>query len=159
MRYESIRYLLAFAAKNKFNVDQMDAVTAFLQGDLYEEIYTDQPEGFDDGTGRVCRLNRAMYGLKQAGRQWNIKLDAALIKIGLTRMDEDPCVYYSKKMGIILAVYVDDVAIFWKSKEQMVALKSALSRQFQMKDLGRASNLVGISIEYVNDGIAPESLH
>lgn len=154
VRYESIRFLLAHAAKNGFKVDQMDAVTAFLQGDLDEEIYTDQPEGFDDKSGQVCRLNRAMYGLKQAGRQWNHKLNAALVDIGLVKSKEDPCVYYSVEMGVILAVYVDDVMILWKNESKLRALKSALCTKFMMKDMGRAMNIVGISIEYTKDGIA-----
>lgn len=71
----------------------MDAITAFLQGDLDEEIYMAQPKMYDDGSGNVCRLNKAIYGLKQAGRQWNIKLDDALSKFGLQKSKMDPCIY------------------------------------------------------------------
>lgn len=57
----------------------MDAITAYLQGDLEEDIYTQQPDGFDDNSGRVCKMKKAMYGLKQSGRQWNKCLDEAVV--------------------------------------------------------------------------------
>lgn len=64
VRYTSIRYLVAFAAKLQPNIDQMDAVTAFLQGDLSEEIYMEQPDGFNDNSGRVCKLKKSIYDFK-----------------------------------------------------------------------------------------------
>lgn len=68
VRYTSIRLLIALAVKWNIKIDQMDAVTAFLQGDLDEEIFIEQPPSYSDGSGRVCKLKRAMYGLKQSGR-------------------------------------------------------------------------------------------
>lgn len=85
VRYSSIRLLIALAVKRGMNIDQMDAVTAYLQGTLDEDIYTMQPEGFDDGSGKVCKLHRAMYGLEQSGRQWNICLDTALLSFQLLK--------------------------------------------------------------------------
>lgn len=111
VRYTTIRFLLALAVKNNFRIHQMDAVTAFLQGDLEEEIFMMQPEHFDDGTSKVCKLNRSIYGLKQAGRQWNFKLDAALKKFGLIKSQTDPCIYYTKDKRLIIAIYVDDFLI------------------------------------------------
>lgn len=68
LRYTSIRLLIALAVKYDYMIDQMDAVTAFLQGELSEEIYIQQPESFHDATNRVCKLKKAIYGLKQSGR-------------------------------------------------------------------------------------------
>lgn len=118
IRYSSIRFLVAFAAKHKMFIDQMDVVTAFLQGDLNEEIYCEQPEGFGDGTSRVCKLKKSMYGLKQSPRQWNLKLDQAIKSIGLIRSKFDPCVYVAKKgnqVNLIISIYVDDFLIFWRN--------------------------------------------
>ena len=101
VRYTSIRFLLAIAAKYNLEIRQMDAVTAFLNGDLKEEIYMCQPEQFNDGTNRVCKLNKSLYGLKQSSRVWNEKLNSVLINFGLQRCDADQCIYYhihSKKM-------------------------------------------------------------
>ena len=123
--YSSLRYLFALAARLDMKVDQMDAITAFLQGELSEEIYMEQPPCFVDGKKKkkVCRLRKALYGLKQSSRVWNKKLDAALRKLELVCTDYDPCVY-TKVRGekmLFVAVYVDDVLIFsncdrWKEE-------------------------------------------
>lgn len=154
VRYTSIRCLIALAAKWKMNIDQMDAVTAFLQGDLEEEIYVQQPEGFDDNSGRVCKLNKSMYGLKQSSRQWNIKLDGVLKSFGLTKSTVDPCVYFNQCSSLIIAIYVDDVLIFWRDKDVRDDLKNALSNAFRMKDIGVARNCVGLNITFTKEGIA-----
>lgn len=85
VRYTSVRFLIALSVQRGLKIHQMDAITAFLQGDLSEEIYLEQPEGFEDNTGRVCKLNRAIYGLKQAGRQWSNKLNEKLQSFGLEK--------------------------------------------------------------------------
>lgn len=85
--------LIAFAAKYDLDIEQTDAVTAFLQGDLNEEVYMLQPPGFEQ-SAQVCRLKKAIYDLKQASRQWNKKLDVALKEIGLSQSRVDPCVYH-----------------------------------------------------------------
>lgn len=89
VRYGSIRYLIALASKFNLEINQMDAVTAFLQGDLDQEIFMTQPEYLGDGTNKVCRLNKSLYGLKQASRVWNQKLDAALTSFGLSSSKAD----------------------------------------------------------------------
>lgn len=144
VRNNTIRFLMAYAVENGMKVFQMDAITAFLQGELSEEIYTEQPEGFNDGTNRVCRLNKAVYGLKQAGRVWNIKLDAFLIKIGFARSKCDPCVYISKK--VIIAVYVDDHLIFYRHECDLNKVREQLHTHFRMKDIGEAKCCLGIGI-------------
>lgn len=154
VRYGSIRLLIALAAQRGLEIDQMDAVTAYLQGTLDEEIYTFQPEGFDDGSGRVCKLYKAMYGLKQSGRKWNQCLDAALKSFGLNRSEEDPCVYYNGNCTLIIAIYVDDFLIFWKDSSIRDELKMKLSTTFHMKDLGRAETCVGIKIVYEENFIS-----
>lgn len=151
IRYNSIRFLVALAARKGFKIDQMDAVTAFLQGDLNEDIFIQQPEGFSDKTNRVCHLKKAMYGLKQSSRQWNRKLNDALEKYGLTRSKIDPCVYVQSRDGqvvLIVAIYVDDMLIFWKKNDDLINAKVFLSNSFKMKDLGRAKNCVGLKISY-----------
>lgn len=154
-RYCSIRFLLAMAAKYKLIIHQMDAVTAFLQGDLREEIYMQQPEGFSDETGKVCRLKRALYGLKQASRVWNDKLNEVLVRVlKFKRSSIDQCIYYkhSNQNTIILAVWVDDIMIFSSNATMCTKLKNELSTQFKMKDLGEAKSLLGMNITRYADG-------
>lgn len=120
VRHSSLRYLFAMAARLNLEIDQMDAVTAFFQGELTEKIYMEQPPYFEDtrNESKVCRLNKALYGLKQASRVWNQKLDAALKKFGLTSTEYDPCVYYRVAGNNVLfvAIYVDDLLIFTNCK-------------------------------------------
>lgn len=154
VRYTSLRLLIAMAAQRGLSIDQMDAITAYLQGDLDEEIYTQQPEGFDDGSGRVCKLKKAMYGLKQSGRQWNRCLDDALQSFGLIKSKIDMCVYYTKNVDLIIAIYVDDILICWKDPAVRDQIRAKLEKKFQMKYLGRAKTCVGLHIEFENDGIS-----
>jgi len=78
MRLETIRAILAIAPTRKLLIQQMDVKGAYLNGTLKERVYMQQPEGFADGTGRVCLLIKTLYGLKQAGHKWNIEFDTKL---------------------------------------------------------------------------------
>lgn len=148
VRYNSLRYLIALAAKYDLHIHQMDAVTAFLNGELKEEIYMSQPTRFDDGTTRVCKLKKSMYGLKQASRDWNRELNSVLVNYGLNRNKADQCVYHliEGKRIIIVAIWVDDVVIFSNDMDLVSRLKNELSRNFKMKDLGEASQVLGMRI-------------
>lgn len=152
VRYTSIRYLIALAVKLKLHIDQMDAVTAFLQGDLSEEIYMLQPDGCSDGSKRVCKLNKSMYGLKQSGRQWNKKLEQMLKSFGLRKSKVDPCVYFAEDKQLIVAIYVDDILIFWRDAAIRDKLKAALCDAFHMKDMGMAKQCIGLNITYDESG-------
>jgi len=94
VRITSVRLILAIVAHMDLELYQMDVRTAFLNGELNEEIYMDQPLGFETkGQERkVCKLKRSIYGLKQASRQWNVKFHQAILKDGFTMMEEDHCV-------------------------------------------------------------------
>ena len=85
---------------------QFDVSTAFLYGELEEEIYMHQPEGYDDGSGRVCKLKRSLYGLKQAPRCWNKRFASFLLKLGFTRSTADPCLFirFNGKRKLIVAL-------------------------------------------------------
>lgn len=148
VRYTSIRLLLAIAVKFDLTVYQMDAVTAFLNGDLKEDIYITQPSGYDDKSGQVCKLQKSLYGLKQSSRAWNDKLNHVLINIGLKRSTGDQCIYYrvSEAKMIFVAIYVDDVLIFTNDVSLLNHLKSELSKNFRMKDMGIATSILGIRI-------------
>ena len=95
-------------------IEQMVVVTAFLANLLDEEIYMEQPEGFTDGTDKVCKLERSIYGLKQSARLWNKRLDERLKEIGFDQTHSDHCGYINKSTGVIVAIWVDDLIIFGK---------------------------------------------
>lgn len=137
VRYTSIRILLSYAAHLNLKVTQMDTVTAFLNGYLDEEIYIEQPEGYNDGTGKCCKLIKAIYGLKQSPRVWN-----------QIRYKLDQCIYYRMKNEeiLIVAIYVDDILIFSNKEKLDEEVKTELKANFKMKDLGNASSILGIRI-------------
>lgn len=149
IRYQTIRYLMALSVQMDLHIHQMDAVSAFLQGELKEEIiFMEQPQGFVDDKNLVCRLNKAIYGLKQSSRVWNLKLDAALKKFGCKQSKLDPCLYFMKNDGQILLVtiYVDDFLIFWNNEQIFKSFKDFLMTNFRMKDIGVAEYCLGIRI-------------
>ena len=96
VRYESLGLLLAVAAHFCLSLTQFDVSTAFLNGKLEEEIFMSQPEGFSDGSKRVCRLHKGLYGLKQSGRKWNEHVAHTLREAGMTQLKSDPCVFFEK---------------------------------------------------------------
>jgi hypothetical protein len=108
------RVLLSKAAHEDMEIHQVDIKTAFLNGELEEEVYVSQPPGFHNGGAQVCRLNKALYGLKQAPRAWYQKLDATLEKHGFQACMSDAGIYVSEKSGeapVYLVLFVDDMLI------------------------------------------------
>ncbi|GER47805.1 gag-pol polyprotein [Striga asiatica] len=147
---KSIRILLAVAAHMDYEVWQMDVKTAFLNGNLQEDIYMQQPEGFI-AEGRehlVCKLNRSIYGLKQASRSWNIRFDEVIQSYGFTQCPDEHCVYkkISGSVVVFLVLYVDDILLIGNSKKELSDVKVWLSKQFDMKDLGEAGHILGIRL-------------
>ena len=115
-RLTTILVLLFLAASYGLIIRQMDVKTAFLNGELEEEIYMEQPDGFviDGQEGKVCQLLKSLYGLKQAPKQWHEKFERTLTDAGFIVNEADKCVYYRHGggEGVILCLYVDDILIF-----------------------------------------------
>ena len=128
----------------------MDVKTAFLNGELEEEIYMEQPTGFimKDQEEKVYRLSRSIYGLKQSSRQWYIRFHNAIMAYDFTMIDEDHCVYIkrSKDQFVIISLYVDDILIAGSNMEFVHTVKSWLSSNFEMKDMGEAAYILGVKI-------------
>ena len=150
-KFSAIRALLSLCAFYDFELHQMDVTTAFLNGDLEQEIYMTQPEGFVDPTKPhyVCLLHHSLYGLKQAGRSWNEKIDTTLHGLGFSSLKSDSCVYIYGKARIVvyIALYVDDLLLASNSMQALTRLKADLAQKFAMKDLGEAQYMLGLQIE------------
>jgi hypothetical protein len=129
--------IFAIAAARDLELEQMDIKTAFLYGNLDEEVYIEQPPEFDDGTGRVCKLNKALYGLKQAPRIWYQTLATFLKDLGFHPLTSDVGVF--AKEDTYIAVHVDHLLVAGPSKEKNQKLKKGLSERFDMTDLGPCS--------------------
>lgn len=141
----TIRTLLSIAVQYDLQIHQMDVKTAFLNGNLKEEIYMKLPPG-EDGIVRTCQLKKCLYGLKQASRSWNERFDQIIISMGFTRLRSDSCVYILKDKNIYLVLYVDDMLIFGKDAKCIKWIKESLSKHFQMKDIGSVKNFLGLEI-------------
>jgi transposase InsO family protein len=151
VRFSSLRAVLAIAAANDYEIHQMDVKTAFLNGDLDEDIYMEQPDGHraaGDQADYVWKLQKSLYGLKQAGRAWNKKMDAALIELGLRPTLSDSCVYVIRQGSsvLFLLVYVDDLLLVSNDMSQLESVKAALHSRFEMKDMGEAEFILGVQI-------------
>ena len=149
VRFESIRTVIALAAQHELQLQQMDVMTAFLNGKLQEEVYMKQPEGFvaQGKENLVCRLKRSIYGLKQSPRCWNTVLNRKLQEMGFAQTAGDPCIYTSLQGEMfIIAVYVDDILLAGKSDERMTKVKKALARQFDLKDMGELHHFLVVKI-------------
>ena len=104
---------MALASMMKWDLHQMDVKIAFLNGVIKEEVYIDQPQGFEveDRKTHVCKLNKALYGLKQAPRAWYEIIDSFLTSMGFAKSKADPNLYYKvvEHEPVILLLYVDDL--------------------------------------------------
>ena len=149
VRFESVRSVLALAAHFKMKLHQMDVKTTFLNGELSEEVYMSQPEGFKvkGKENYVCQLKRSIYGLKQSPRCWNTTLDIQLQSMGFTQTKGDPCLYVSTDRDpVIIAVYIDDILIAAVTDEKISEVKSAITERFDVKDMRELSYFLGIKV-------------
>ena len=142
----TVRTLLAVAAVQDFELDQMDAVTAFLNAPLEEELYLRIPDGFTEQPGKVLRLKKSLYGLKQAPRYWNKMLHDWLISKGLQQSEVDSCLYFIPGK-LWVAFWVDDFLVMSRDVATKQEFKTAISQHFKMRDLGALNQFLGMHIE------------
>ena len=128
----------------------MDVKTAFLNRNLEEEVYMIQAKGYtsQEFPDKVCGLQRSIYRLKQASRSWNMRFDEAIRSYEFTKNEDEPCVY--KKINgsaiTIVALSVDDMLLIENDVGMLSSVKAWLSKNFSIKDLGEATNRLGIHI-------------
>jgi transposase InsO family protein len=146
---ESVRIMCALAAKHDLELEQMDVSTAYLNGELTEEVYLMPPSCVYVPKGHCWRLKRSLYGLKQAGRVWNKTLDKKLRELGFERLNAETCLYVLKdgKNICFLVVYVDDLLLAGTTKSFTSTVKQQLSSAYRMRDLGPARFILGIEIQ------------
>ena len=139
-RKESINVAIALAAEQDLMMENVDVDTAFLYGEIKEVIYMDQPDRFVDEQHRdkKCLLNKALYGTKQAAREWNHRLNAHLKSQGFTRTSADLCVYVRRSNAefSLVIIHVDDSMLFARTQEHIDDIKRALKTEFSIKELG-----------------------
>nr|GEZ32617.1 zinc finger, CCHC-type [Tanacetum cinerariifolium] len=163
-RISTIRLLLALAAIHDLVIHQIDVINAFLNGDLDEEIYMKQPEGFvmPGRKSKVCKLKKSLSGLKQAPKQWHQKFDNVVLSSGFSLNQADKCVYSkfdASGKGVIICLYVDNMLIFGTDQDQVNKTKEFLSSEFDIKELGEAEMILGIRIKREKTDISISQSH
>lgn len=178
----SIRLLMALAAQQDMHIRHLDITTAYLNGDIKEELFMEPPQLLEDALrsiltdrfcdkitkrkasvmleelqigNKVCLLKKALYGLRQAGRSWYTKLDESLRKLGAEPTKSDPCVYRLKELvGFsYILIYVDDIVVISKEIKRSEEIKSKLARDFDLKDSGDIKYCLGMEFSRGNGGI------
>ncbi|MCO5609585.1 hypothetical protein L7F22_063815 [Adiantum nelumboides] len=151
----SLRILLALAAHYNFHVHQMDVETAFLHGDLTEEIYMQQPPSYEsrEYPSKLCKLNKSIYGLKQSPRQWYQKFNAFMLAHGYTKFSCDANVYLRTGADscLLVAIYVDDIILESGSLDAIHVAKLEFSTAFSMTDIGELKYILGIQVQHDRD--------
>lgn len=148
-KHTTLRALCALVADQDLELHHLDVKTAFLHGELEEDIYIKQPQGYEEGgPGTVCHLKKAIYGLRQAPRAWHTRLKAELELMGFTASATDPGLYYKsgKSSNVYICVYVDDIALAARSKTDLEEVKQQLQSRFDIRDLGEVSHFLGMQI-------------
>ncbi|KAL9429389.1 hypothetical protein AB3S75_031241 [Citrus x aurantiifolia] len=157
-RMDTVRMIVALAAQKGWNVYQLDVKSAFLHGELKEEVYVEQPKGYEleKYPQKVYKLKKALYGLKQAPRAWFNRIEAHFVSQGFEKCYSEQTLFIKTKEGgkiLIVSLYVDDL-IFTGNDEIMFAeFKSSMLKEFDMTDLGRMRYFLGIEVLQTSDGI------
>ncbi|UYV73278.1 hypothetical protein LAZ67_10002447 [Cordylochernes scorpioides] len=152
VRYDSLRILLSHAASERMFLKQFDVKTAFLNGELEELVYLEQPEGYKRDDNSCYRLHKSLYGLKQSSRNWNKKFTNFLYSHNFKTSDADPCIFIGthNDSNVILALYVDDGIILSKDKEAIAIIMDELEHAFEITS-GSVNFFVGLQIEQSED--------
>ncbi|GAU50785.1 hypothetical protein TSUD_192210 [Trifolium subterraneum] len=152
----TVRTLLAIAAIKNWHLHQLDVNNAFLHGDLQEDVYMKVPDGVQcDKPNLVCKLQKSLYGLKQASRKWYEKLTALLIIEGYTQAASDYSLFTLAKGDdfTALLVYVDDIILAGNSISEFDRIKAVLDAAFKIKNLGQLKYFLGLEVAHSKSGI------
>ena len=160
IKHASVRVLFALAAQHNMKINQLDVSTAFLNADIDRDLYMKQPPGYyltPDGVKNslktksefVLKLDKSIYGLKQAPQMWNKTISKELVSMGFTKSINEPCLYFKREGStlVLLALYVDDLLVASQSQAEIDKVKQSLSERFKMKDLGTVGKFLGINVE------------
>jgi hypothetical protein len=156
-RWDTIRTIISLAAYEKWSVYQLDVKSAFLHGELSEDVYVEQPLGYQNGDNRqVYKLSKALYGLKQALRAWYNKIESYFITAGFDKCPHEHTLFVkqgSKNKILIVSIYVDDLIYTGNDEDMMSELKNSMKEKFSMTDLGKMKYFLGVEVIQCDQGI------
>jgi hypothetical protein len=156
-RLDTVRLLIALVADRGWEMHHLDVESALLNDDLHEGVFVQQPGGFvkEGSEHKVLKLRKALYGLHQASRAWNAKLDCTLSSFGFVRSSYEPAIYTrrSNSTQLVVGVYVDDLVITGPDKEEICMLEEEMAAEFKMSDLGLLRYYLSIVVRQSLEGI------
>ncbi|GAA5892810.1 uncharacterized protein JCM6883_007482 [Sporobolomyces salmoneus] len=156
-RMSTARFLIAYAASNGFNIESFDYETAFLNGTMTEDVYIKIPPGYPGKhqPGQVLKLIKAMYGTKQAPREWAKALNTLMIEHGYSQSKSDTCLYYKNVGGslVIVLLYVDDGLIVASDASIIKQELESFGKVYKLKKLGRVSTFLSLQFAHTGSGI------
>ena len=157
-RLDTIRLVLALAAQRGWTVYQLDVKSAFLHGVLNEEVFVEQPCGYEikDNEHKVYKLKKALYGLKQAPRAWYSRIESYFLKEGFEKCTHEHTLFVKTSAGgkiLIVSLYVDDLIFTGNDESMYVEFKKSMMVEFDMTDLGKMRYFLGVEVMQKSDGI------
>lgn len=157
-RMDTVRMIIALAAQRGWTVYQLDVKSAFLHGELNEDVFVEQPRGYEkkDSPNKVYKLKKALYGLKQAPRSWFSRIEAYFVKEGFEKCHSEHTLFVkASKEGkiLIISIYVDDLIFTGNDESMFEDFKNSMMHEFDMSDLGRMRYFLGIEVLQRDDGI------
>ena len=157
-RHDTIRMIISLAAMNEWIVFQLDVKSAFLHGELVEQVFVDQPPGYVKKGSKhmVYKLKRALYGLKQAPRSWYNRIDTYFSKAGFHKSPYEHTLYIKtgeKGNLLIVCLYVDDLIFTGNDEGMFRTFKQSIMKEFEMTDLGKMKYFLGIEVTQSAGGI------
>ena len=157
-RIETVRMIVALAAQQSWNIFQMDVKSAFLHGELNEDVYVEQPKGYEikGSEDKVYKLHKALYGLKQAPRAWFSRMENYFVSEGFCKCPNEQTLFTKRSREgkiLVASVYVDDLIYTGDDEEMMMSFKCSMMKVFEMTDLGKMKFFLGIEVLQQDDGI------
>ncbi|KAE8667725.1 hypothetical protein F3Y22_tig00112383pilonHSYRG00494 [Hibiscus syriacus] len=159
VKMSTVNVVLTIAARDGWSLRQVDVNNAFLNGELNEEVLMEQPQGFEkqatDGTRLVCKLQKALYGLRQAPRNWYSKLKNFMVDLGFqsSRADNSLFIKHSGRTSTYVLAYVDDIIVIGGKNEDVEQVVKMLGEKFSLKDLGTLNFFLGIEVKCVDGAL------
>lgn len=149
IKFDVLRLILVLAAQNGWHIKHVDVSTAYLNSDIEYEIYAIPPPGYDDNPRETLfRIDKSMYGLRTAAKDWYRTLKQKLEEIGFKVSKHDPCVFIHCNSKIIISIYVDDFIFIGPNEKMINDIIHDLENEFTLKNLGTIKKFLGIDIKY-----------
>ena len=157
-RLDTVRMIISMAAQKGLRIGQLDVKSAFLHGELSEDVYVEQPRGYEKKGKKhlVYKLHKALYGLKQAPRAWFNRIESYFLKEGFQRCESEQTLFTKRSSTgkiIIVSIYVDDLIFTGDDDAILTDFKRSMLREFDMSDLGSMRFFLGIEVLQRDDGI------